>query len=78
MIPDEIGVDFLAVGPCGHLVSAAISIQSKAEGFVLAATLLAIAGLHQERSTISSTAFLRRQSSASHQSAMDETVYPNW
>lgn len=81
MIPDEIGVDFLAVGPCGHLVSAsAISIQSKAEGFVLAVTLLATAaGLHQERSTISSTAFLRRRSSASHQSAMDdETVYPNW
>jgi|688.fasta_scaffold929011_1 hypothetical protein len=53
IISDEIGVDFPAVGPCGHLVSTAISIQSKAEGFVLAVTLLATAGLHQERSTIS-------------------------
>lgn len=75
MISDEIGDDFPAVGPCGHLVSTAISIQSKAEGFVLAVTLLAAAGLHQERSTISSTAFLWRRNSASHQSAMDdETV----
>jgi hypothetical protein len=74
MIPDEIGVDFPAVGPCGHLVSTAISIQSKAERIVLAVTLLATAGIHQERSTIS-TAFLRRRNSASHQSAMDdETV----
>jgi hypothetical protein len=54
MISDEIGDDFPAVGPCGYLVSATISIQSKAEGFVLAVTLLATAvGLHQERSTIS-------------------------